>query len=1687
MERNLKQQNIIPNPRINIPIRNYYPERTINSALTHELFLKISESDLSKLKDFIITNNITLYVKDENKNSVLHYAIKNVNLTKNEKLELINFLIERGAPIVSYNNENITPLHLAAKYQLEEVINILISKGADPNVYDNQMMTPLHYAVQGHNIECKSVRKIKVNNLINNNTIVSNSKVYQLETNLIDYIYPNDHLGKYLTHMKNTINNYHNMYAYEFDKIKVNFNNELNNLLSNTTINKNNLDQTIKTKISNITENINKSLLNKLDETLKPLDIKLNQKSGPYNILPFVSVKTFNNELHTNNTKTFAKFTMNINTHALQIKEIFNKLLSIADLSYTTIRNLYWYNAGFYINTNDSRNNLAYVMKDIISISPVKLLYFDVALDIYNETTINNNTTDYNLIDLTSTNNFSWDRINNQLVDLLKIDNNFYNYPPPTVKRGKVNEVNKSKTYYTETNITDDRDPNNLDVILPNTIGRRPDLTDSVFIEISNKVNNIIQYLPIPHLYPPINQMINVNTNTNTTYGYIDYDYTFISKFKYYILRIKKYLEFIEINNANLLIASIDYMLLIILINITYILNCLIILKLIEDEIEINIKTKINYLENMFNMKMNEQHLQNFSHIFYLDIAKHECTKLYNEYKNINIIIIFRQLVVYLNEYNTLIDYINGVSLYKHTLIYNNNFVANMINLQNTLEYTGLFENVLDKINISELDYDTFVNLLNNNNITTLTTSNYIKPNIVNNIKKVKKILIEKYILKIYNLNKNNFCYDSHPVNPQISRLYSLEYVYNNINNTSLDIQIINNINALHIVSDNNLNINYKITSLAYQFAYKDFNQPLPEAPLQYINGYMFNTSSYLDVNHPNRVNHFINNNNDIFDDLNLIDDNRPKSLDGNISTSGIYGFIIKHQQSKQNIALPIISYNINLHFKIIKYILLQTIIVRMNNLLVRPPVPPLSPFIQQIITTMTDYNNYIKTYINTQHNDYSIIIMIIAKLVDNILNKFIREKIYMASINATNILLNNINVPQNITDIINRINANVNLKELIPYNDTGFKLNLNEIVDGVISGFMKPNLPPNIINNSYQLNFTSLILEESELDNKNINTLYNYSLNSQKIIKQCYSINENVVNKLITITQLNKKDFAGNTPLYYAIETQNIDIIKMLIKYNASVNQIKNNIGLTPLDFAKNIYNAHVSLLNQSNNLITSLTDTLYIKIKEIILQNPLFKNNILKYSNLFLPLILILINHHFFIYTKKYPKEWTFEKMKKLSNIITGSENALINPNLPILDMNDDVKKIGISGTGVLIDNKKIIELQIKQHKDKINDLTNTNTNLLLELDTIRYSLNQTEINRVNEINNIIAKNNIDLTDLRNSLNNFETNLTNLINNKNIIETQNISTNITKIRNSNRLLDNGNVIDVYESIFWKILNSNNVKTYLVNIDFKSYPSLMKNYIYSKQINNIYVLHPFLQSYVHNLLNDKSKKIDLNMIDNINIISDLYKSVFYQVAKDYEELPLEYNDSNYILKQVIDIITHCFKHTLITSLYHSIIKTITKYITTIYKNSTLTNRFASSSYSIFLNETIEQILYNNKPESELLKYIFNLLPLRLIKITLNIYDTENDPDKIYNIDSLYEEIINILLSNKVIQITNDSSLIENIKNYLIPYFKDYNTLFINESYNLVNGYFGYILSESKLLNIISLLLTQSIKENNKK
>jgi hypothetical protein len=99
-----------------------------------------------------ITPDINLNFTDENNNSVVHVLLKADSklITEETKIHLLKFFIEHNAPLNTYNNEKLTPLHIAILNSEYKIVEFLVDQKVNINAPTNNNLNPLFLALKNN-------------------------------------------------------------------------------------------------------------------------------------------------------------------------------------------------------------------------------------------------------------------------------------------------------------------------------------------------------------------------------------------------------------------------------------------------------------------------------------------------------------------------------------------------------------------------------------------------------------------------------------------------------------------------------------------------------------------------------------------------------------------------------------------------------------------------------------------------------------------------------------------------------------------------------------------------------------------------------------------------------------------------------------------------------------------------------------------------------------------------------------------------------------------------------------------------------------------------------------------------------------------------------------------------------------------------------------------------------------------------------------------------------------------------------------------------------------------------------------------------------------------------------------------------------------------------------------------------
>ena len=815
----------------------------------------------------------------------------------------------------------------------------------------------------------------------------------------------------------------------------------------------------------------------------------------------------------------------------------------------------------------------------------------------------------------------------------------------------------------------------------------------------------------------------------------------------------------------------------------------------------------------------------------------------------------------------------------------------------------------------------------------------------------------------------------------------------------------------------------------------------------------------------------------------------------------------------KTSAANPIISSYLDEHLSNVKFILIMWLLEVYNNPDVkennRNVIP--SNVKQQIIDLKQNYLNVIRSRFLIETFEDPILFTTIAKIADELLILYIKKSLYAGVNNyVQGLVRRSPNIPNDVT------------QQIIYKSDTGFTTSLNTLFDEIVNTYHMPNG-----NRLDTMMYTVNVMEPEEPLPQQFK-IYNpnYTSATEILEQQCYKVDPVIIDYLLNNrANPNKRDITGNSPIFYAIEMMHPEVIRKLLinPINSETNRslvnsqiVRNTSGITPYKRALSLYSHHIGSLVENNtnvkDILDRFTQPMYKQIKDSIETNVDFKNNIIRYLDIVFPQLILMYNNLLYFYAKSYINNWSFDKQKALEQLLI--QNGIIDKidtKLPILqDFNKNVVRNSIR----LDTLSRKIDLQqtdINKNQKRIDNLKNT-------LDSLQKELNELTSKPQPHDYMTIAM----ITAIDKKLDNLQQELDQLNSSNVIISNERIDTGEIVTTEANTIYTEvsrraalfsvdekylGKTSEVYETIFNKVSQIyNDIFNYVIkNTSLKDdvhqtgyedhflYNRLWQSVINDddklKNIFNIHLLLSLLQKKYVDKMNNASTKQEIDTINNdLLLINDLYKSVFTPTINNMFDLPQHYNMyENYALTDVLDIITHIVSHVISANLYYAIIKTITKYLLTVnpveYSSNQQTMALYEghrNDYNLFIRELVGKIVNPNydvagsKQDARLYNYVVKEMPKLLVKQKLKIYVDDLDEERIIKSDDeLFQNITNIIITNKVFPIQRDSTLINNLNDYIFKYYKNVFDLVIPRMKVVIDNYNRYILNDGRFIEIM--------------
>jgi hypothetical protein len=612
--------------------------------------------------------------------------------------------------------------------------------------------------------------------------------------------------------------------------------------------------------------------------------------------------------------------------------------------------------------------------------------------------------------------------------------------------------------------------------------------------------------------------------------------------------------------------------------------------------------------------------------------------------------------------------------------------------------------------------------------------------------------------------------------------------------------------------------------------------------------------------------------------------------------------------------------------------------------------------------------------------------------------------------------------------------------------------------------------------------NSTFLIETINDTVSRNINSsqneyLYTYaenvfnkddSNNNDKIIKNysrnildntapiCHSINYNIIDLLINHkANVSLKDKDGSTVIFTAIDMNNPELVKKFISLLPISNKHSSNLfGIRPIEHSRKQLLYFVSMFNDRNILKDLITTG-----KESMKKKSQVDLN-LRYTNELYYMIYVLLNHFMYFTGKQYINDWTLEKQKKLDSLLKmGSYD------IPLLDLtvnrlkSDDTNSYILNVVDNDMEKNKKIQDRITKINEQIDNLNkekaDSSTSKLRKqiIDSTIANLNA-ELSK-SEYKSVTANNNE--FKLSKSKINFEMR-------KNV---KDIKSNFSKLNISK------NLVIMYESIQSNIINNTNIP---FSNDYKTYMTIWKDSINNNDNQQILIIEN-----IANYINNNNSKKDLIYID---LCKEYLEKIVAKLATDYMDLEYEYNGSNYVLNNVVEIIKHTMSHTMGINLLNIIQQVIREEIKNKlpYDDKTY---FTELKYNQFIDENLKQILLSSIDINsiKLDTYIMDTLIEKLIKINLDLYEDDIDKENIGDVNMAFNVILKLLESNAVIKLDDSSLVIIELKEKIFPYFINYAETNIKLIKRFIDGYMSSLVNLSNAVNIYSMALNKASLE----
>lgn len=739
------------------------------------------------------------------------------------------------------------------------------------------------------------------------------------------------------------------------------------------------------------------------------------------------------------------------------------------------------------------------------------------------------------------------------------------------------------------------------------------------------------------------------------------------------------------------------------------------------------------------------------------------------------------------------------------------------------------------------------------------------------------------------------------------------------------------------------------------------------------------------------------------------------------------------------NQGVPLFMQNvIGSYIKKDKHIIIQNIIEQILRLKFDATNKEISDMCNDLLK-LANENTY------TKISDIKIMILI-GQLSDTILNRLLEYSIRQCTTSWIYSVVTDNSTFSSIADRTLKIVEKKNYQKLT-LNDFDFDQVTNLInTNSAFIDFGLTQIEPN----PSQLTFVTQPVEEDYVQYL-FNTTY-YSAEATSNNKKCRQINPKIAKKLVNGAVINTKNSDGNTALHNAVMIGNPKLVEILLQYGAKPTSFSNIKGETPYDIAINNLKSHIKFtVSFDNPTLSKIVENFAIPFNDLLvsrLRDEKFGNNIVKDITLGIPIQIIMYNHMFYLFLENYRYGFTLETKNAIKNLFIQDYN---HPNIYPVDLfttenNDQIVNILKS----INTNSRTAEIVNKSNKKKIDTINKKISLLESQISSLqKEKITTTDHEQLTFIDELEQKIATEITEHRKKLDKL-------------------------IIDSNTIVD-GHTIQLYQYTVDSMKRSVVDRTFGI-LDFYNYgfsriatndhfhKTIWKNYIDKQLKNTQSMIFPIINDTLYRIINTKKIdeiKNDLDTIFNFFEIVSNYINSKSSLPNNLNDNPILEEECNQVIYLINLILTPAMYNIILNQIYLGLRET-DALKTIITDQSAILGEIISATFN---NETIHDFLNNS-------------LPKIAYKYFTTIYTNETDADKkILHGPDIFEPIVQIVKSIRIINITDDSVAIRNIRDYLIPFMINTYQNFIYHIRLSIFNYERYLINTHQLIKIVKLLL----------